>query len=440
MSRRLPLDIVVIVLLVGLCAAVWWSGAGRGVRPPVADELAVGPGTGELRLERDGASGRWSELNGEAVDLARVGRLPEAAVKLRAALREAPVNELVRRNLQNVLVAWGAEDLEGGEPRAAADRFNEALGLGRRSEVLTGLGIAYVRDRQFGEAILSLEEAIGAGAADAAALVALGEAYEATDDRVRALEMLQRARETGLQSPALHARIERLAREVDAEWDFVEASSRHFRVRFDDGEDPVAAEAVLRSLDDAYQVVGRKLGTFPNDPLPVVLYADQDFHRVTQTPDWAGAAFDGRLKFPARGLAAGHDLDRVARHEYAHALIHALAPNRVPVWLNEGLAMWAEEERHGDRRDWAERSLDGHPVQSLRALEQPFTQIPRELVGAAYAQSYLTVLLLVEWYDERRIPRLLEEMGRGSGAAEAFDAVYPVSLEHFEEEVAAALG
>lgn len=438
-SRRLPLDLLVFSLLATAVAAAWWSRRPEP-RPRPEARLADGVPGMDLRFELDGAGGAsWGVLNREAVELAQAGRYAEAAVKLRAALAAAPENPVLRKNLRNVLAAWGARELEAGHAWTAADRFNEALAYGRAPALLTGLGIAQLQSRQFGDAIDALEEALAAGAGDPATLLALAEAYEATDERVRALEMVQRAQEAGADSPALRERLERLAREVDAEWDFGEESSRHFRVRFDDGDDPRAAEAVLRSLEDAYQIVGRKLGYFPDGPLPVVLYADRDFHRVTQTPDWAGAAFDGRLKFPARGLVGGQDLDRVARHEYAHAVIHAVAANRVPVWLNEGLAMWAEEDHAGERRAWAESVLAGHAVQPLDVLERPFAQLPRELVQPAYAQSYLTVLLLAEWYDERRIPRLLEEFGRGGSAAAAFDAVYPVDLERFEEEVAAAL-
>ena len=40
-----------------------------------------------------------------------------------------------------------------------------------------------------------------------------------------------------------------------------------------------------------------------DEPTAVVLYTQRDFHAVTQTPDWAGAAYDGRIKLPVRGLS-----------------------------------------------------------------------------------------------------------------------------------------
>jgi len=444
--KRVPLDIAWLVLLGAICALAYSqrSAAVKTPAPPmpvVERDIDPAPVAFErqMRLEVDNGTFAGSALNRDAVELARAGRYSEAAAKLRKALAATPGNALVQRNLQAVLLAWGFEELQREQARAAADRFTEALAFGRSADVLTGLGIAQVRGRQYGEGITALEEAIERGAKDGATYLALGQAYEAIDDRVRALEMLQRAREAGVRAAELEERIQRLAREVDAEWDFTQESSRHFQVRFDAGEDKHAANEVLRSLESAYDVVGRKLGYFPDRPTPVVLYAERDFHDITQTPDWAGAVFDGRLKFPVRGLVAGADLDRVTRHEYAHSLIAALANTRLPAWLNEGLAMWAEEESPGDRRDWADQVLATHELMPLATLSQPFAGLPRQHVQAAYAQSYVTVLFLVDEYDARRLPRFLEAMRHGASMQQAFADVYPVDLAAFEEAAAKSI-
>lgn len=434
-----------IALLVGVCAALYvWRPQGPArqaarLEAPAAEPEAIEV-TREMRLELQTGDFEGAELNREGVELARAGRWAEAVAKLRAAETVAPGNAMVRRNLHAVLLSWGSQELREGRARPAADRFVEALSYERSSDALTGLGLAQVRGQQWDEAIAALEESLERGARDPATLVALGEAYEATDERVRALEMMQRAAEAGLKSPALDARIERLGREVDAEWDFSEESSRNFQIRFDSGDDPRIAADVLRALEAAHDSVGRKFGYYPDRPVPVVLYAQQDFHHVTQSPDWAGAVFDGRLKFPVRGLTAGEDLDRVARHEYAHALVAQLAGGNVPAWLNEGLAMWAEEESLGDRRDWAEQTMAGQPVQALAALARPFATLPPENVQPAYAQAYLTVLFLLEQYDERRLPRLFEAMRRGGSLESAFAEVYPVDLARFEQAAADSLG
>ena len=130
----------------------------------------------------------------------------------------------------------------------------------------------------------------------------------------------------------------------------------------------------------------------------------------------------------------------MTRHEYAHSLINALTNGRVPAWLNEGLAMWAEEESPGDRRAWAEQVLADQPLQPLSALSQSFAGLPRQYVQPAYAQSYLTILFLVDQYDARRLPRFLEAIRHGASMSQAFADVYPVGLQGFEDAAARALG
>jgi tetratricopeptide (TPR) repeat protein len=445
-KRRLPIDLMGLTFLVAVCALAYWQRpqrpAPRPADPPAEADVAEEAVTVdyEVELELDDGTFAGAPLNREGVELARAGRMGEAAAKLRAALQASPAKASVRRNMQSVLTAWGLDELRQGQVDTAADRLTEALTFGRRNETLTGLGIAQLRRQQYGEAIRALDEAIQHGAVDAPTYMALGEAYEATDQRKRALEMFKRASEAGLRSPELYRRIARLGRDVRDESDFKADSSQHFDLRFDASEDPRVAREVLHSLELAYELVGHKFAYFPDRPTPVVIYAGLYLRDITEIADWAGAQFDGRLKFPLGHLVSGAELDRVTRHEYAHSLIAALAHDRVPGWLTEGLAMWAEELSPADRRGWAEQVLRGRKPRPLETLTQPFSDLPIEEVQTAYAQSYLTVLFLVDHYEARRVPRLLAALHRGETLAGAFREVYSLSLERFEEAAAQRLG
>ena len=108
-------------------------------------------------------------------------------------------------------------------------------------------------------------------------------------------------------------------------------------------------------LDRAYWRIGLLLGgTYPNEPVPVVLYTGEQFRDITRSPSWAAGAYDGIIRVPMRGaLDNPTELDRVLSHEFAHALIRNLAPRGVPTWLNEGLATALET---GDL-EWAEKQV-----------------------------------------------------------------------------------
>jgi tetratricopeptide (TPR) repeat protein len=374
--------------------------------------------------------------NNEAVRLAQAGEFLGAIEELEIALQHAPDDPTLWRNLQTTLLNWGIADLAADRLEDAVLHLEQAAELGERAEVLQTLGIALLRQNRQADAAALLERALDLDPEDHTTLLALADVYLGMDKRPEALDLLHRARETGFSSDDLERRLEQLEREVDVEWEFVEIRDPHFRVSFADDEDYDSVRLILAALDDAYYTVGAKFDHYPHSRTPVVLYTQQDFHAITQTPDWAGGAFDGRIKIPVRGLT--HDdpnLARVVRHEYAHSLVAQLAGQRCPVWLNEGLAVWAEESRDGERIAWAQEGISGQHLFTFEQLRTSFANIPADRVQIAYGQSYLAVRALIERYGAHTIPSLLGALGRHGNIQQAFDEVYRDSYGHFQQQV-----
>lgn len=383
-----------------------------------------------------GAAAATHQLNDEAVELNAAGRYQAAAERLRSALASAPEEAALRRNLRTVLQNWAVAALNADRPADAVPLLEEALALAEDAPVLSALGIAHVRQGDFAAGRDLLERATAQGAADPATLSALGSAYRQLGQRAEAVDALHRAREAGARGADFDALVTRAEREMDAEWDFDETRSAHFTIGFAGGEreSQVAADLVARVLESAYFSVGSKLDLYPAERIPVVLYASEDFHDVTQTPSWSAGVYDGRIKLPVGGLLESDEavLTRTLRHEYGHVLVHQLARGRAPVWLNEGIAIWAEEARDGDRADWALQTIAGQPLFRLGQIAGPFMGLPAERVPVAYAQSYLAVRALVDRHGARRVRTLLEQLGTGTPFERAFrDTLYadPAAFE-----------
>lgn len=359
----------------------------------------------------------------------------EQVEEIEAELGKDPDHPVLLRNLQTVLHNWGVAELNVNALDAAVEHLEAAAELGERAEVLQALGIARLRQGRDADAIPLLERALQLVPRERNALLALAEAYTHSDRRAEALELLQRARDTGSHEPELDRRIQQLGREVDAEWDFVEVHDPHFRVSFGDSGDSTSVQVMLDALDEAYYSVGGKFDSYPDGRTPVVLYAQQDFHAVTQTPDWASGAYDGRIKFPVRGLTPGDpQVTRIVRHEYAHSIIRRLAGTACPVWLNEGLAVWAEENSEGERVPWADDRISNRELFPLTQLNGSFVSLPADRIDVAYAQSYLAVRALVDRYGASRLRQLLLAIGRTGQFSAAFAEVYPEGFAAFEHE------
>ena len=248
--------------------------------------------------------------------------------------------------------------------------------------------------------------------------------------------MFQRAREKGASGAGFEAMIKRLERELDTEWNFSELQSPHFAVSFAEGANQLAARFVLESLEEAYEIVGHKLSFYPQERISVVLYAQEQFYEVSLTPRWAGGVYDGRIKVPVHGLdERSAVLDRTLRHEYAHVVVSRLCGGRCPVWLREGVAIWAEETTAGERTQWALTILDEQPLFTIAELQGPFLDLPESRVSAAYAQSYMTVRLLLDTYEAHRLLELLTELANGARFEQAFETTFATSLSSFESEL-----
>jgi len=427
---RLPLQMTLLpLLLVAAGLALWQSGGER--RPALPPELQ----RAELALTGRQAL-RGNALNDEAVRLNEAGDFAAAAERLRAALRANPGEEVLRANLTTVLRNWAVAEINRGRPERAIEVLGEIVQDSRSPEVVALLGIAQERTGSWHEAAETLERALRLGARDPLAYVALGNVYRHQGDRQGAVEMLQRARESGASGEDFETMLARLERELDAEWDFVGFSTPHFQISFAQGKNREAANAVAQVLEDSYFSVGRKLDFYPDEITEVVLYASEDFHGVTQTPDWTGGVYDGRIKLPVRGLEGETELlVRTLRHEYGHVLVTRLSRGQVPVWLNEGIAIWAEEQDDGERVSWAEDQIAGRHLFRLTELTPPFTRLPADRVQVAYAQSYLAVRYIIDEFGERRLNDLLRAAAAGKAIDRSFEEVLAIDLADFESKL-----
>ena len=211
---------------------------------------------------------------------------------------------------------------------------------------------------------------------------------------------------------------------------FRKFESRHFTVRFEGREDPALVWALLERLESAYRDVGRQLGAFPKSRVPVVLYTDGEFPAHASVPQWAQGLFDGQIRL-AVSWAALHEesLDKTLRHEYTHAVVHALTHGHVPTWLSEGLAV--ANEGRGMEREWSlARAADR--LIPLDELHGSFLGLPSAQVPLAYAESTAAVDYLVSRHGASSVRALLARLGESRDFAAAFQEAVGVPYADFQ--------
>ncbi len=312
--------------------------------------------------------------------------------------------------------AWAA--LNAGQARAAADGFREALAADPKNARLhLGAGMAAALERRDADARDEFERTLALDPKLAQARAMLGQMHYRMGERLLAVRTYETLVAMAPDDRDARATLERWQREADLHDRMQQAVGSHFTVSFEGPAEAELAAEALECLDRAYWRIGQLLGTYPSEPIRVVLYTGEQFRDITRAPSWAAGAYDGVIRVPMRGaLDKREELDRVLSHEFTHALIRTLASRGVPAWLNEGLATALET----GTLDWAETQAAAQPPVPLRALQSGFGRFTGGQAQLAYATSALAARRLLDEAGGFAIANLLRDLGEGV----AFDAAF----------------
>lgn len=311
-----------------------------------------------------------------------------------------------------------AEKLRAAEYAEAARLYHELSE--HDPSAFKGMGLSYVNAGDYENARLSLEKAIEHAPNDFMVRKVLALIYYKKDDTERALMHAETALSL-MKDPELQKLQARLSNEKSAEERFVNESTTHFKVSFDGYTHGDLSRKVIDILEEAYRAIGKELDYFPPEPVSVVLYTNRDFYDITQSPEWSGGIFDGKIRIPVRGVESREgELKKVLFHEYTHAVVHSLT-RRCPLWLNEGLAEYFST-------DPGKRIGQLIP---LTSLETTFSRLRPENICVAYWESHSAVSYLVERYGLHRIRKVLLTLSKGADLNQAFEDAFRMSYQEF---------
>jgi hypothetical protein len=330
-----------------------------------------------------------TNLSNQGVLLSRRGEYARALPALEGAFRLASQDSLIAGNLETAYYNYGRDLI-------AKVSYQEALALAGRGlrilpenpALLCLKAEAHYRINQ-GDSALAIIGRIGRGQADLA-----------VRQRLEWLEPLCR------QERALEA-----------------GDSGNFEILFEGGEDRELASEILEMLEETRQRQGIQLGWFTRRPVTVVLYRGRDFSDITRLADWAGAAFDGKIRLPVGHSRDRTVLARVLTHEFIHALLFEVAGGGFPAWFNEGLAQHQEERPGGEARYLA-----------LAGLKESFMKLDRGSAVHAYQASHSAVEYLISQNGFEHLGLLLERMSRGGIFDRNFEEVYGLTVEEFDRK------
>jgi hypothetical protein len=152
--------------------------------------------------------------------------------------------------------------------------------------------------------------------------------------------------------------------------------------------------------------------------------------------DWSGGLAFPRhnttiIGIPETSLDWGqralvHELSHVTVGNYTFSCV-----NSEPIWLDEGLAMYAEGEMEPYYVGLLSDAIERDELHSVRELGQIFSNDP-ELASLSYAQSMSLVGFLIEEYGQEKMLELLDAFSGGVTEDRALTAVYGMNRDELE--------
>ena len=250
----------------------------------------------------------------------------------------------------------------------------------------------------------------------------LGDIYERRGEFDQALFFISKAALALPDEPRIKEKEEKLKKEIDDIDSSRHAESPHFEYRYEKGL-AVDTAAVTRSLENAYFKVGRDFKFFPDRKTVIYLYSEKNFRDIFKLPNIVLAFYDGNIRMPYPDRAVSVDeLERYVFHEYTHAAVSARSKTSCPVWLNEGIAVWAESKHH-TRPDIVQlrMAMDGFDLK-LQALEAAFgSGETTPDMGRYYIISYSFVDFLTKKWGDGIIRNILDRLAGGEHVMNALD-------------------
>ena len=210
--------------------------------------------------------------------------------------------------------------------------------------------------------------------------------------------------------------------------------------------DQVFADTLLAAGEAALQGLGEMTGVELSQRVQAYVFPSSEQMQANTlfAPDWSGGlAFPNHstilLAVEPGSLSWGR---QVMAHELAHVVIGAYTFScfdRMPTWLDEGLALVAEGRDEPFAGFLLETAINEDSLLSVRSLALSFSADP-DLALLAYSESESLVQFLLEAYGQDRMLQLLDEFRSGASEDRALDEVYGFDRDGLEAEWRSSIG
>jgi tetratricopeptide (TPR) repeat protein len=384
-----------------------------------------------------------SELNTQGVKACEKGDFAAAVDIFIDALKLAPSEQTIAKNLSGACRSLAAEQYNHGDAPKAAATLKQGLSYLPRDPllrtdlivVLINQGSALLGSKSYARAQECASEALELDEGNAVAQRLAGDIAYALQDLSSARTHWQAALKADPGDTNVANRLKQLGKEQNAERNFSKMEAYHFDIRFDYQALGSGMYDIRQFLIDAYEKVGQDFDIFPQYPIVVILSKENEFRMVNNVPEYVAGLYDGKIRVPINFKRYPlPTIKGVLSHEYTHAVIFEVAGSSCPIWLNEGLAMREMDGQLPVSAEPLRRSLNSGAVLSLDQLTDSRTWRDPQKVWLAYAQAWIMTEYLFSRWSNSQIKDLLGRIKQGGSFVPLLREYMNRTPAQFEEE------
>lgn len=195
------------------------------------------------------------------------------------------------------------------------------------------------------------------------------------------------------------------------------------------------AQEILDSAVQAEQRLARETGAALKEDVRIYIYGNTTDLRGSMIfpQEWTGGVAFTRFGKIAIGISPLNLTwgKRAIAHELTHLINQQMTLNpynELPVWLEEGLAMYNEGPMQPEFESALKRGIDGRKLFSLQTLSSPFSSYADQSF-LSYAESRSVVDYLIRTYGRDKMFQLLETFRQGSTYDGALTKVYGLNTD-----------
>ena len=225
--------------------------------------------------------------------------------------------------------------------------------------------------------------------------------------------------------------------------DWQELKSEHFIIYFT--QDEKFAKDVLDKAEVYYRDIASDLGYSRysefwtwDKRVKIYIHPDQpSFLKATGQPDWSQGMADYQNKQIVSYAWSKGFLESLLPHEMAHLIFRDFVgfKGEVPLWLDEGVAQWAEKAKRQTVKAMVRQLLKQEAMLSLKDMMslglRNIAQSGR--VNAFYAQAASLVNFMIEKYGSGSFTDFCRNLRDAKTLEEALSSAYPTGMRNLAE-------